>query len=202
MRAADYWNTAMEVDDYVGQMTQNREVFAERIETTQLTDEQRRAFAGNPVRILILTEDFCGDSAQFIPPVARLARESDDVAVRVLRRNDGRDLAANYRRKDGYQAIPVFIILGPGGEERGFVIERPQVAYTEMAAETRRFAAEHPDLEGVNRAYDRMPDDTRTAVRANSERFRLTRTDTWVAALFDELAAASRTGAPSIVASV
>lgn len=195
MNPADYWDAAMEVDEYVGTMTLNRAVFAERIETTELTDEQRRLFAGDPVRILVLTEDFCGDSAQLIPPVARLARESDDVEVRVLRRDEHRDLAAGYRRKDGYQAIPVFIVLGSDGQERGFVIERPQLAYSELAAETRRFAADHPELEGVNRTYDRMPDATRAAVRANSERFRLTRTTEWVAALFDELATAARTAA-------
>lgn len=190
MNPADYWDTALEVDEYVGTMALNQAVFAERIETTELTDEQRRLFAGDPVKILVLTEDFCGDSAQLIPPVARLARESDDVEVRVLRRDENRDLAAGYRRKDGYQAIPVFIVLGADGQERGFVIERPQIAYSEMAAETRRFAAEHPELEGVTRTYDRMPEATRAAVRANVERFRLTRTTDWVAALFDELAAA------------
>ncbi|HMM43586.1 MAG TPA: thioredoxin family protein [Thermomicrobiales bacterium] len=197
MNPADYWDAAMEVDEYVGTMTLNQAVFAERIETTELTDEQRRLFAGDPVRILVLTEDFCGDSAQLIPPVARLARESDNVEVRVLRRDEHRDLAAGYRRKDGYQAIPVFIVLGSDGQERGFVIERPHLAYAEMAAETRRFAAEHPELEGVNRTYDRMPDATRAAVRANVERFRLTRTTEWVAALFDELATAAWAAAPA-----
>lgn len=188
----------MEVDEYVGTMAQNRETFRERIETTELTDEQRRLFAGDPVRILVLTEDFCGDSAQLIPPVARLARESDDVELRVLRRDEHRELAARYRRKDGYQAIPVFIVIGPDGDERGFVIERPQVAYAEMAAETRCFAADHPELDGVNRTYDRMPETTKSAVRANIERFRLTRTTQWVAALFDELAVAAQPAATGV----
>lgn len=190
----------MEVDEYVDRMTQNRDAFAEGIETTQLTPGQIRLFEGDPVRILVLTEDFCGDSLQLIPPVARLARESANVDVRILRRDDHRDLAANYRRKDGYQAIPVFIVIGSDGEERGFVIERPQIAYAEMAAETRRFAAENAELEGVNRTYDRMPDATRAAVRANIEAFRATRTADWVAELFDELSAVARpasTPAPS-----
>lgn len=195
MRAADYWDQAMTVDDYVGQMTQNCEPFAEGIEATVLTDEQRHLFDGDPVRILVLTEDFCGDSLQLIPPLARLARESSDVDVRILRRDDHRDLASSYRRKDGYQAIPVFIVLDANGDERGFVIERPQMAYDEMAAETRRFAAAHPELEGINRTYDRMPDGTRAAVRANIEQFRRTRTDAWVAAFFDELATAAQPSA-------
>lgn len=188
MNAADYWDSALEIDDYVRSMTQNQSVFAEQIEATVLSAEQYRLFAEDPVRILVLTEDFCGDSAQFIPPVARLARESDSVDLRVLRRDEHRDLASAYRRPDNYQAIPVFIVLAPDGEERGFVIERPQIANAEMAAETRRFAAEHSDLEGIHRTYDRMPVETRAAVRANVERYRQTRTADWVAALFNELA--------------
>src|SRR5690606_26305404 len=147
MTAADLWDSAMEVDAYINSMAMNRDVFADRIETAQLTDEQLSIFKSDPVRILVLTEDFCGDSAQFIPPVARLARESPDVDLRILRRDEHRDLAASYTRKDGYQAIPVFIVFGRDGSERGYVIERPQVAYDDMAAETRRFASAHPELE-------------------------------------------------------
>ncbi|MCO5175785.1 MAG: thioredoxin family protein [Thermomicrobiales bacterium] len=193
MTAADLWDSAMEVDDYVNSMAVNRDIFGDRIETTQLTDEQLHAFNDDPVRILVLTEDFCGDSAQFIPPVARLARESADVDVRILRRDEHRDLAASYLRKDGYQAIPVFILLDRDGSERGYVIERPQVAYDDMAAETRRFAAAHPELEGATRTYDRMPDDTKVAVRQNIEGFREQRTVAWVAALFEELRQAAKT---------
>ena len=192
MSVADLWDVALNVDEYISSMTQNQGVFAAAIGATELTDQQRRLFAGDPVRILVFTEDFCGDSAQLIPPVARLARESADVDLRILRRDDHRDIAANYLRKDGYQAIPVFIVFGADGGERGFVIERPQVAYSEMAAETSRFAAEHPEIEGVSRNYDRMPDETKAAVRANIERYRRTRTSEWVAALFEELEIAAR----------
>jgi len=197
MTASELWDSAMEVDEYVRSMAINREVFAERIETTVLTDEQRFAFENDPIRILVLTEDFCGDSAQFIPPVARLSRESPDVDLRVLRRDERREFAASYVRKDGYQAIPVFIVLDRDGNERGYVIERPQVAYDDMAAETRRFAAAHPELEGANRTYDRMPAGTKAAVRENIERFRQERTVEWTTALFEELKQAATSSVPA-----
>lgn len=189
MRAADYWERAMEVPAYVGRMTQNRELFARRIEETTIDAETRATFGGQPLRFLVLTEDFCGDSAQFIPPVARLARELDNVDVRILLRSDAQELADDYRRKDGYQAIPVFIALDPDGDEIGFLIERPQRVYDALAAETRRFAQDNPQLEGINRTYDRMPDETRQAVRANADRYRDGQQEIWTRWLFEELAA-------------
>ena len=153
MRAADFWDQALSYDAYVDQMRENRDLFERRLPVTEVTDVERSALGADPLRILILTEDYCSDSAQFIPAVGKLARELDNVDVRLLLRNEHRDLAEGYVRKDGYQAIPVFIVLDDDGHELGYLIERPQRVYDELAAETRRFAQAHPELEGANRAY-------------------------------------------------
>jgi hypothetical protein len=150
--------------------------------------EERAAFAGEPLRILVLTEDFCGDSAQLIPVAGRLARELDNVDVRVLHRDQHLELADGYRRKDGYQAIPVFILHSPDGEEIGSLIERPERATQAMAAETARFAAEHDQLEGVRRSYQSMPEATRKAVSENIRQWRASQQDTWTRWFLDDLA--------------
>lgn len=186
---ADFWDGAMTIDQYLAQMTQKRDLFERRIHETTITDADRETFGRMPLRVLALTEDFCGDSAQFIPPVAALARELDNIDLRLLLRDQHRELASSYRRKDGYQAIPVMILLDAAGEELGYLVERPQRVNDELAAETRRFAQAHPELEDVNRTYDRMPPETRAAVRANSERFRDTRQVPWTRWLFEDLAA-------------
>jgi len=187
--AATYWDQAMDADAYIAQMTQNRELFERRIQSTEISEETRAAFAGAPLRFLILTEDFCGDSAQFIPPIIRLSQELDNVDVRLLLRDQHRDLASGYVRKDGYQAIPVLILLDKQGTELGYLVERPALVNDALAAETRRFAKENPHLEGINRTYDKMAPETRAAVRANSESFRDSRQAEWTVWLFDELAA-------------
>lgn len=189
MRAADYWDQAMDVPTYVGQMTMNRETFARRIDETAIDEATRAAFAERSLRVLVLTEDFCGDSAQFIPPVAKLAQELATIEVRILLRNEARELADQYRRKDGYQAIPVFIVLDAGGGEIGYLIERPQRVYDALASETRRFAQDNPHLDGITRTYDRMPDETRHAVRANADRYRDGEQAAWTRWLFEDLAA-------------
>ena len=188
MSASAAWDRAMTYDEYVAQMRENRALFDERLPATEVTERDRQRFGGESLRFLILTEDYCGDSAQFIPAIGRLARELPNIDVRILLRNQERDFAAKYVRKDGYQAIPVIVVLDGTGEEFGYVIERPQVAYAELAEDTRRFVLASPDLEGANRSYTNMPEATRAAVLANSNVFRATRQAAWTRALFDELA--------------
>jgi hypothetical protein len=185
---AGYWDAAMTAGEYIAQMTQNRELFERRIASTEITDAERDAFATTPLRFLILTEDFCGDSAQFIPPVIRLAQELDNVDVRLLLRDQHRELASGYVRKDGYQAIPVLIALDDDGAELGYLVERPARVNDALAAETRRFASENSHLEGINRTYDKMADETRAAVRANASAFRDSRQAEWTRWLFEDLA--------------
>ncbi len=188
-RAADYWESAMDAESYLDQMTQRREQFERRIAETEFSDAERVAFSGRPLRILALTEDFCGDSAQFIPPLIRLAHELDNVEIRLLLRDQHRELAAGYVRKDGYQAIPVLILLDEDGDELGYLVERPARVNEALAAETRRFALENPRLEGINRTYDKMAPETRAAVRDNSERFRDGNQAEWTSWLLEDLAA-------------
>ncbi len=187
-QAASFWESAMNPDVYLSQMTQNRDLFEQRNRTTVISDAEQSAFSGRPLRVLSLTEDFCGDSAQFIPPVIRLAELLDNVEVRLLLRDQHRELASGYVRKDGYQAIPVLILLTGDGEEIGYLVERPARVNDELASDTRRFAAENPHLVGINRTYDNMAPETRTAVRANANRFRIANQDRWTRWLFEDLA--------------
>lgn len=187
-RAAEYWESAMDAETYLNQMTQRREQFDRRIAATEFSDAEREAFSGRPLRILALTEDFCGDSAQFIPSVIRLAQELDTVEIRLLLRDQHRELASGYVRKDGYQAIPILILLTEDGDELGYLVERPARVNEALAAETRRFALENPHLEGVNRTYDKMAPETRTAVRDNAERFRDGNQAAWTRWLLEDLA--------------
>ena len=66
-----------------------------------------------------------------------------------------------------------------------------------MAKESRRFALENSDLEGVNRAYENMPDETRNKIRENSSRFRWDNMLDWNRRCVDELKeiAAAKAGA-------
>lgn len=187
-QARDLWDSAMSFDDYVDQMTMNKDRYEENYAKTVVGEENRRRFSGDPLKFLVLTEDFCGDSAQFVPPLGKLANKLDNVEIRLLLRDEHRDFAGQYRRADGYQAIPVIIMLDGEGRKLSFLIERPDRVNQEMAEETRRFAEENSHLDGIKRNYDRMPDETRNAVKQHNLTWRWTRQESWTGILFEDLA--------------
>ncbi|HLI52572.1 MAG TPA: thioredoxin family protein [Thermomicrobiaceae bacterium] len=187
-QAAAYFEQGIPVNEYIEQMHENRELYRANIEQTRISDQDRATFGQAPLKILVLTEDWCTDSAQMVPAVARLAREVPGVELRLLRRDLHRDFAAGYPRADGYQAIPIFILLDGSGRELGTLIERPARATEEMAAETRRFQREHPELPGINRTFDHMPEETRAAVKEHSREWRQGRQDEFARYLLEDLA--------------
>jgi hypothetical protein len=188
MLAAERYQQAIGIDDYFDQMTQNRDICLANFERAEISEKDRQIFGAQPLHVLILTEEWCIDSMQFVPVLAKLAVEVPGIEIRVLRRDDNKDLATNYRRKDGYQAIPVFIFFDKEMREIGFLIERPVLVSEEMADETRRFQHLHPELPGVTRNYDHMPEETRAAVKANSQQWRRGQQDRFARYFLDEVA--------------
>ncbi len=188
MLAAERYEQALTIDDYLAQMTLNHDQCVDNIERTVTTEKDREIFGAHPLRVLVLTEEWCIDSTQFVPVVTRLSRELPDMQIRVLKRDENKDLAANYVRKDGYQAIPVFIFFDENMREIGFLIERPEKVTDEMMAETRKFQQEHPDLPGITRTFDHMPEETRAAVKAHSQEWRRGHQDRFARYFLDETA--------------
>jgi hypothetical protein len=187
IRAIDRYDDAIDIDTYLHQMTNRRDLFRRNIERAEVPDEFRQFFGQEPLRFLVITEDWCIDSAQFIPVLVKMARELPGVELRVLRRDEHQDLASQYKRKDGYQAIPVIIVLDGEGNELGALIERPEQASRDMAEETRRFQRANPDLPGITRNIDRMPQETQARVKANSRGWRLDQQDRFATYLLQEL---------------
>ena len=188
MLAAERYQQAPSINEYLAQMTQNRDRFVANIDRTKITDKDREFFSAHPLRVLILTEEWCIDSTQFVPVLTRLSREVPDMQIRVLKRDENKDLATNYRRKDGYQAIPVFIFFDEDLREIGYLVERPEKVTDEMMSETRKFQQEHPDLPGITRTFDRMPEETRAAVKTHSQEWRAGLQDRFARYFLDDVA--------------
>ncbi len=187
MQAAEHFHAGMAIAEYLSRMRENRDRFIRNIEQTPVSDADRFVLGGEPLRILIFTEDWCQDSVQFVPMVAKLEQEVPDIEVRVLFRDAHLDLVSRYRSKDGRQAIPTFVFFDEDMREIGVLVERPAVATEEIAAETRRFQKAHPELPGINRTVDRMPDETRRAVKAHTREWRVDKQERWTRYMFDEI---------------
>jgi hypothetical protein len=78
---------------------------------------------------LILTEAWCGDAAQNIPPIEKIARENDRIKTLYLLRDENLELMDKYLT-GGARAIPKLICLDAKAfEEIGAWGSRPQAAY-------------------------------------------------------------------------
>jgi len=191
----EHWNSALTIDDYVGQMwRKKRKQFARNRDRTIIDDALRERFAAQPLRILIITEHYCEDSMQLVPVIWKQSDELEQAEVRVLRQHQHPELSAHYLTA-GHPAIPVFILLYEQMREIGALVERPARVTRNITDEIRRFQQEHPDLPGIQRMLDRMPDETRTAVKAHIAAWREAQHDHWVGYLLDDLSDLAATDA-------
>lgn len=185
----DLWDSAMTIDHYVGQMwRKNRARFLRNRDRTPVSNDALGQFAEHKLRIIVLTEHYCDDSAQLLPMLWRLADTVSDLDIRILRQHEHPAIANRYTTKGGYPAIPVFIVLDAQLRMHGALIERPAHVSAELEAETRRFQRAHTELPGINRTLERMPEATRTALKHHIERWREARHERWASYLFEELA--------------
>lgn len=187
--AFERFNTnGMTVDQYFDSMDKSKQDHCrENVERTTISPEHRDYFAGQSLKFLVITEEWCIDSVQFLPVLVRLVRENENLDIRILRRDQHRDLAENYKNKQGYQPIPVIIVFDADGNELGHVLERPEQATKEMAEETRRFQQANPELEGIKRNIDRMPEETQAKVKEHNRQWRLNQQDRFAGYLLDEI---------------
>lgn len=80
---------------------------------------------GGQWRILAVAEDWCGDSANTVPYLVRLAEQVPGLEIRIANSKDGRWLMERHRTPDGRAATPTIVLLDSDGEERGCFVERP-----------------------------------------------------------------------------
>ncbi len=69
-----------------------------------------------PQQWIVLTEDWCGDSAQNLPYIVRMAGLNDKITLRILRRDQNPDLMDHYLTS-GKRAIPKLIGFDENGVE-------------------------------------------------------------------------------------
>ncbi len=123
----------MTYDEYKAQMTRNRERLEENERTVELSTDDLEFFRNlpEPLHVLVITEDWCGDAIANVPILGRLAAESDKLDIRVFLRDQNPDLMDQYLNQGIHRSIPVFAFFDQQFRPIGHWIERPAVI-TEM----------------------------------------------------------------------
>lgn len=77
-----------------------------------------------PIHLLVLNEDWCGDSVNILPYVARLAEASSCIEMRIIGRDVNRDLMDTHLTGHS-RSIPVVIVYDSEFREAGWWGPRP-----------------------------------------------------------------------------
>lgn len=75
-------------------------------------------------RLLVLTEDFCVDSALSLPLIARLVEASPRAELRIASRNSHRQLANQFPGRGGVSRLPTVLFLDRNDNVEGYWSER------------------------------------------------------------------------------
>jgi hypothetical protein len=82
------------------------------------------AALGGRFRLLVISEDWCGDAVNTVPVLARWAEMTPNVELRMVRRDENLDLMDAYLTGTS-RSIPVVIVLTEAMEELGHWGPRP-----------------------------------------------------------------------------
>lgn len=126
---------------YLGKADMNVPTMKANFDDTQVSGEDHRYFswlssklAPGSIKILAISESWCGDCVENLPVIAKLASLYPCLGLHVFSRDDNLDIMDKYLT-DGKRTIPVFVLFDEAGTEIGRFIERPGGARDFLAAE-------------------------------------------------------------------
>lgn len=179
---AALFESGMTMAEYHAQMTQNKDEFAANIANAPVSADDLAAFAAGQGQInaLVITEDWCGDSLAHLPVLFRIAQETGDrFAVRVFKRDEHRDLAAQFPMATGRVAIPIIVFYDAAMHGLGQFLERPEIAHRAVALFMEEFFVQHPTYGTPGQPISALSPEARQAVFVELGPWRKARLAEW-----------------------
>ena len=133
------FQAAATLDEFIADARVNQSLWTRIYRRARASAEMIAAVHRLPSKrhLLVLSEDWCGDSVNTIPFLARLAEEAPDkLELRVIRRDANDDLMAAHLT-NGTRSIPVVIVLDGCYRELGWWGPRPRELQKWLAEEGR-----------------------------------------------------------------
>lgn len=157
------FDQGMTYEQYKAQMTRNKERFeaVEKKVALQASDVATFKKLAQPLDVLVLAEDWCGDVISGLPVLGRLAAESGKLNIRVFLRDQNLDIMDQYLKEGKFRSIPVFIFFGENFKELGYLIERPTSVTDKLAERRRAVFAANPDFGSPETPPDQLSDEVR-----------------------------------------
>ena len=124
---AERFAQGMTFPEYLAQMRTNKDRFAKRLAETEIGSDDREAMRARKLKILVITEDWCGDALVSFPGLAKLVEGAPDVEMRVFLRDANPDVMDQYLKRGLYRTIPVFVFFDEHMNEVARFMERQDV---------------------------------------------------------------------------
>ena len=117
------------------------------------------------VRVLVLSEDWCGDCTDNLPIIDRIARESGKLDVRIVSRDANLEIADAHLKYGKFRSVPLVLFLDDTGNVDGTFIERPESVTALRAQKRRELYEQHPEF-GAPETAATLPEETRAELSA------------------------------------
>lgn len=129
MSLNQWFEQAMQADDYIESMKQNKDGLLHIYDNFNLPEDETffEKIASMKLRAIVLTEDWCGDAMLNVPILLRIS-EKANLEVRMLLRDDNLELMDQYLTNGTSRAIPIFIFIDVEGNERAVWGPRAETA--------------------------------------------------------------------------
>ncbi len=182
------FDSGLTYQQWLAGMTQNKERFDKSYAAAQISPKDVAAFKAlaQPLNVLALAEDWCGDAITNVPILVRLAEACGTLNLRIFKRDENLDIMDQYLYQGEFRSIPTIVFFDQQMNEIGRWAERPQIARDEMGEARRRFAAEHADLPDVSKPVPEMSEGTRQLMMAMTRQLRAENAPRWTQAVVDE----------------
>ncbi|MFD1020533.1 thioredoxin family protein [Thalassobacillus hwangdonensis] len=119
MKLEEWYNKGITAQEYVDVMEVHRENLIHIYENFQLEEKDYELFEklrSKELRVLVLTESWCGDAMLNIPILLRIA-EATNMDVHFLYRDQNLELMDQYLTNGKSRSIPIFIFIDKNGRE-------------------------------------------------------------------------------------
>lgn len=122
--------------------------------TLQLNDEITNLTKSlPPMHWLVITEAWCGDAAQNIPFIAKVASLNDNINLKLILRDENPEAMDNYLT-NGARSIPILVMLDENLNEKAIWGPRPQPVQTMVVnAKTNPTLDQREFIESIHKWY-------------------------------------------------
>ena len=166
----EQFDSGMTYDAYKAQMTRNREQLEQNEKDVELKPEDVKAFSDlpQPINVMTLAEDWCGDVVANLPVLGRLAQASNgklNVRIHLRDQEPGSQIMDQHLNRGQFKSIPTLIFLDGNFTELGVWIERPD-SVTRLREEKRQaLYQQHPEWGDPGAPIAELPEEVRTQVQ-------------------------------------